>query len=255
MTVKVKVPQDGTVSGAEGARATAAVKATTLVLPPGVQASGGASDGLLTCSTGQFGFNGPLGSEEQIVGSLTENDHFNQEPITCPDAAKIGTVSIKTPLIAEELTGSVYLASQNTNPFGSPLVLYIFAEGPESKVQVKLAGEVKIDQNTGQLTSVFKNTPPVAFSELNLHLFDGPRASQSTPEVCGSYSASASLESGPTKKPNRNRRRRRRPTSSRNRSKSPPARTTRPAPRPERSPSLPTSKRAPKARRPARSAR
>ncbi len=195
MTVNVKLPQEGTVDGKEGALAESAVKKTTLTLPAGIQASGGASDGLLTCSSGQFGFSGNLGgSESSAVDALTENDHFNQEPIECPDAAKIGTVSIKTPLIEEELTGSVYLASQDTNPFGSPLVLYIFAEGPESKVQVKLAGRVEINQTTGQLTSVFDHTPPVAFSELHLHLFNGPRASQSTPEACGNYSASASFD-------------------------------------------------------------
>ncbi len=193
LTVKVKVPQESTVSGKEGELAEASIKGTTLTLPPGIQASGGASDGLLTCTGDQFGFE--LGGLGETLGALTENDHFNEAEIACPDAAKIGTVKIKTPLIEEELSGSVYLASKDTNPFNSPLVLYIFAEGPESKVQVKLAGEVKINQTTGQLTSTFENTPPVAFSELNLHLFDGPRASQSTPETCGNYSASATFES------------------------------------------------------------
>lgn len=196
MTVKVKVPQETTISGAPGALAESAVKSTSLTLPQGIQASGGAADGLLTCSSSQFGFDGEelLPGVEPALERLTENNHFNQAAITCPDAAKIGTVSIKSPLIEEELQGSVYLASKDTSPFGSPLVLYIFAEGPESKVQVKLAGEVKINQQTGQLTSVFKNTPPLAFSELNLHLFNSARSSQSTPEACGSYSAEASFE-------------------------------------------------------------
>jgi hypothetical protein len=155
--------------------------------------SAGATDGLLTCSAEGLGFEGI----ESEFSRLLENDHFNQSPVnktTCPDAAKIGTVDIETPLLDEHLTGSVYLASKDTNPFGSPLALYIFAESPVSNVQVKLAGEVQIGP-TGQLISTFSNTPPVPFSRLTLHLLDGPRASQSTPEACGTYSSTASFAS------------------------------------------------------------
>jgi hypothetical protein len=188
LTVKVHVPQETTISGTGLAESD--IKKTTLALPVGIQASGGAADGLLTCTGQQFGFNGSLESIE----ALSENDHFDTAAVKCPDAAKIGTVKIGTPLLENELTGDVYLASADTNPFGSPLVLYIFAEDEESGVQVKLAGEVHLDPNTGQLVSVFNNTPPVPFEDLTLHLLDGARASQTTPEVCGSYSASASFE-------------------------------------------------------------
>jgi hypothetical protein len=201
MTVKVKVNQDGTVSGKEGAIADATIAKTTLALPRGVQASAGAADGLLTCTSKGFGFNGgEAAGHEADEAALLENNHFDQtaivdelegEPVTeCPKAAKIGTVNIKSPLLEEELTGGVYLASENIDPLGvntpftSKLVLYIFAESKISKVQVKLAGSVQITEE-GQLVSTFDHTPPVAFSELTLHLNDGPRASESTPEECG----------------------------------------------------------------------
>ena len=48
-----------------------------------------------------------------------------------------------------------------------------------------------LDPSTGQLVSTFKNTPPQPFEKLTLHLFGGPRASQSTPPSCGAYSTSA----------------------------------------------------------------
>lgn len=167
------------------------VRSTTLTLPPGVVASGGAADGLLTCSAAGFGFEGV----ESELTRLTENDHFDEnqvEPLECPEAAKIGTVEIETPLLEEKLEGSVYLAKADTNPFESPLYLYIFAETEKSKVQVKLAGEVELGEH-GQLTSVFKDTPSLPFSKLSLHLLDGSRAAQSTPETCGEYTAQAAF--------------------------------------------------------------
>ncbi len=72
-------------------------------------------------------------------------------------------------------------------------MLYLTAEEPESGVIVKLAGKIDIDPATGQLTSTFSGAPPLPFSELELHLFDGGRASQSTPDHCGTYQASASF--------------------------------------------------------------
>src|SRR6185437_11079827 len=49
MTVKVKVPQDSTLSGAEGSLAEAGVRKTVLTLPAGVEANAGAANSLLTC--------------------------------------------------------------------------------------------------------------------------------------------------------------------------------------------------------------
>jgi hypothetical protein len=188
MTVKVHVPQDTTLASTLESNPVAEsdVKNTTVALPPGVEASPGAANGLLACSAGQFGLLGGFPESAQ-----TENTHFSPGSAECPDEAKIGSVAIHTPLLEHELTGSVYLASQNTNPFGSPLVLYIFAEDPVSGVRVKLAGTVAIDQGTGQLTSTFSQTPPVPFEDLTLTLFGGPRASQSTPSQCGTYTTKA----------------------------------------------------------------
>jgi hypothetical protein len=191
MTVNVKVPQTGTLSPTGLAEAD--VQDTKLELPQGVQASPAAAGGLLACSAGSFGFTGEEEGHPLPEATQLENDHFSPAGIACPGQAKIGTLEIHTPLLKHSLSGSVYLASQDTNPFGSPLVLYLFAEEPESAVKVKLAGEVKINEATGQLTSEFKDTPPVPFEELSLHLFGGGRASQSTPPLCGEYPSKASF--------------------------------------------------------------
>ena len=70
MTVKVKLPQETTVSGEPGALAESALKATTLTLPAGVQASGGAAIGLATCASSQIGFNGGEAFGELPVEAL-----------------------------------------------------------------------------------------------------------------------------------------------------------------------------------------
>jgi hypothetical protein len=186
--VEINLPQEGTLS-AEGL-AEADLKETTVELPEGMQAAAGAANGLQTCSAGQFGLASGLPESSQL-----ENEHLTDALPSpeCPDASKIGTVEINTPLLPNAVTGAVYLAQQNTNPFASPLVLYLIAEDPVSKVLVKLAGEVKLDQSTGRLTSTFKNTPPLPFEHLKLHLFDTERATQSTPPLCGPYTTDVSM--------------------------------------------------------------
>lgn len=196
LNVTLNVPQGPTLE--PGGLSEADVRANTVALPVGVEANAGSANQLLTCSAAQMGF--LLGASEEE--RQTENDHFSPtlpEPTLalpeppCPTESKIGTVSIKTPLLPEELTGAVYMAAQNVNPFRSPLALYIVAQAPKSKVLVKLAGEVNIDSATGQLTTTFKNTPDTPFEELKLHLFNGARASQATPAFCGTYTTKASF--------------------------------------------------------------
>ncbi|HTZ65685.1 MAG TPA: hypothetical protein VMB51_16415 [Solirubrobacteraceae bacterium] len=186
LTVAVHLPQASTVEG--DSLAEAAVNATTVTLPEDVLLNPAAAGGLAACTGGEVGL--VPGIEERLQLS---NSVFAETPWSCPQAAKVGTVRIKTPLLDHELEGAVYLASQDTNPFSTPLVLYLLVHDPVSGVQVKLAGSVSPNPLTGQLTSTFQNTPQLPFEELTLHFFDGPRASLSTPATCGSYQTQASL--------------------------------------------------------------
>jgi hypothetical protein len=185
LSVEVNVPQNTTLSATGLAEAD--VKSTTVALPEGMVANPGAANGLTVCSAAGVGFDGSLESEQ--LG----NESFNAAAAVCPQDAKVGTVNIKTPLLENELKGAVYFAEQDTNPFASPLVLYMIAEDPVSGTRVKLAGEVTLNPRTGQLVSVFRNTPPLPFESLKLHMFNGERASQSTPAFCRSYETKASF--------------------------------------------------------------
>jgi ribosomal protein S9 len=196
LNVEVKVPQNTTLSAGENAEAD--VKATTVTLPEEMMANAGSADGLGLCKTEEIGFEssleGPLAGNSdgpEAVEREAGQQAFTPDAAACPDASKVGTVKIKTPLLENELTGYVYFGSQDVDPFASPLVLYIVAEDPESGVRVKLAGEVKLDSQTGRVTSVFKNTPPLPFERLELRLNDGPRATQTTPAFCRAYPTNA----------------------------------------------------------------
>jgi len=195
LNVEVTVPQATTLSA--GGLDEADIKDTTMTLPEGLPANAGSANGLETCGVGETGFmNQEVPALNGDTGSTLEKElgeqRFTSAGVTCPDASKIGEVSVRTPLLEHELTGFVYMGEQDTDPFTSPLVLYLIAEDPVSGVLVKLAGEIQISE-TGQITSVFKETPPLPFESLKVHLFDGPRASQATPAYCRPYETKASF--------------------------------------------------------------
>ncbi|HUA73438.1 MAG TPA: hypothetical protein VL988_01635 [Solirubrobacteraceae bacterium] len=191
LDVKVKVSQAGTLTA--GALGDAAVRSATVTLPEGVMLSPSAANGLQACSEQQIGYQGE-GAQDPFAPGALEPLRFSSDPAHCPEASKLGTVRVKTPLLAEELTGNVYLAAQEANPFGSLIALYIVAENQKLGLRVKLAGQGSLNEVTGQVSTSFAETPQVPFEELEVKLFGGPRGSLSTPSACGSYAATASFE-------------------------------------------------------------
>lgn len=183
LNVDVHVPQDS-VLVANGL-AESNVKDITVTLPEGMQINPAGADGLEACSEGQVGF---LGKDS--LGTA----HFTPTltgPF-CPNAAKIATATIHSPLLPNPLSGAVYLAAQNQNPFGSLIALYIAVEDPISGSVVKLPGEVSLSP-TGQVTTTFLNNPQLAFEDAELHFFGGERAPLATPSHCGTYTVKATF--------------------------------------------------------------
>jgi hypothetical protein len=154
--------------------ATSDLKGAVVTLPEGVTVNPSAANGLQACSPAQIALESPT-------------------PAACPPASKIGNVQVETPLLEHPLPGGVYLAAQEDNPFGSLLAIYIAVDDPITGVVVKLAGEVKLNPETGQLTTTFKQNPQLPFENFKLEFFGGPHAALVTPQACGTYATTTDL--------------------------------------------------------------
>ncbi len=173
LNVDLHVPQEATQNPVGLAEAD--VKNTKVALPVGVQISPAAAGGLLACSPAQIGL------------------HDAEAP-SCPDASKVGTVEVNTPLLPEPLKGGAYLAEQDENPFGSLLALYVVAEDPVAGVLIKVAGQISLDPVTGRLVTTFEETPQFPFTDFKLDFFGTDRAPLTSPGLCGTYTTEASIE-------------------------------------------------------------
>jgi hypothetical protein len=190
LNLDVKVPQQTTLQ-AEGL-GEADIKTTIVSLPEGLSLNPAAANGLQACSEAQVGYL-ENGGVDPFAPGAAEPARFSNEPVACPQSSKLGIVHIKTPLLNQELEGAVYLAAQDANPFGSLLALYIVAENPALGLRVKLAGETQLNEQTGQITTNFQDTPQVPIEELKLQLFGGAHAPLSTPASCGNYTTTSTF--------------------------------------------------------------
>ncbi len=145
-----------------------------VTLPAGVAVNPSSANGLAACSPAQIELHGP-------------------EPAMCPDAAKIGSVEVDTPLLEHPLKGGVYVATPYDNPFDSLLAIYIALSDPERGVVVKLAGHVEADPQTGQLTTTFDENPQLPFEDFKLDFFGGPAAALRTPATCGTFTTTSDM--------------------------------------------------------------
>ncbi|MGH2852777.1 MAG: hypothetical protein ACRDLF_01100 [Solirubrobacteraceae bacterium] len=167
--VDLRVPQN---EGAEGI-ATADLRDATIKMPAGVVLSPSAATGLVSCSEAQVG----LGTEQ---------------PVECPNASKLGVVSLTTPALFHELKGFLYLGGPPSGPIAKPpFTVYLTLAG--EGVLVKIKGTATPDSVTGQITTIFDKNPELPFSELKLQLTGGSRATVANPRVCGEYHAESTL--------------------------------------------------------------
>jgi hypothetical protein len=169
------------------------LRQAVVTLPKGVAVNPAGANGLSACSPAQVG----------LISAPDAPVAFDAGPAECPAAALIGSAEVDTPAVDHTLKGGVYVATPHQNPFKSLLAIYIAVADQESGVVVKLAGQVRADPQTGQLTTIFDEAPQQPFEDFKLHFFGGVAAALRTPPTCGGYESTAVLtpwsapESGP----------------------------------------------------------
>ena len=174
LDVGMHFPQDGLLD--PDGLATAHLKTAVVTLPEGLTINPAAAGGLQACSDADL-----------RLHSL--------EPISCPDASKVGIATATTPLLAEALSGSVYIRTQNSmDPeSGEMFRIALVLENRERGISVRLPGEVRANAQTGRLTALFDNNPQLPVSDIELKIKDGSRAPLATPKACGTHEIATQL--------------------------------------------------------------
>jgi hypothetical protein len=172
------VQDEGLTSSKEGAVAGSDIEKAVVTLPEGFTANPSLAEGLEVCSE----------------ADLARETAFSEPGAGCPNAAKVGSVEIETPLLEGKLLkGAVYIAKPYENPFNSLLALYIVIKNPELGISVVQAAKVTPDPLTGQLLTTTEEMPQLPFSHFRLHFREGGRSPLISPPTCGSHEVKAVL--------------------------------------------------------------
>jgi len=173
----LEVKDEGLTNPSEEATAHSDIRKVEVTLPEGFTTNPAIAEGLEVCTEAQ------LASEKAK----------SPPGAGCPNASKIGTVEVETPLLEENVNGSLFIAKPYENPFDSLLALYIVIKNPTLGIVVKQALEVKPDPVTGRLTTVAEDLPQLPFSSFRLHFREGARSPLATPPACGTHNVIATL--------------------------------------------------------------
>lgn len=174
----LEVVDEGLTNPDPEARANSDIRKAVVTLPEGFTANPALAEGLATCS------------EADLARERADSGQGNG----CPNASKIGSVEVETPLLENKsINGSLYIATPYENPFSSLLALYMVIRNEELGILVRQPLEVKPDPVTGQLTTVADDLPQLPFSHFRLHFREGARSPLATPAACGNHEVKADL--------------------------------------------------------------
>jgi hypothetical protein len=164
LDVDIHIPQNLDPDGL----ATPPLKRARVTLPEGMTINPSSATGLDACTDAQL----------QLA---------SRNSVACPDAAKIGTVRVDTPLLKNPLSGSVYVRAQASDDpaSGDMFRIALVLENKERGLLMKLPGSVKVNPGTGRIETVFDNNPQLPVSRIQLSLKAGDRAPLATPATCG----------------------------------------------------------------------
>ena len=158
-----------------------------VTLPRGMTINPSQAEGLETCTEAQL-------KAESPYLAPGEGPTYTPPSERCPEASKIGTVEVETPILEDQLLkGSVYVATPYENRFGTLIALYVVIRDPGLGIVLKLPLKVEPDPQSGQLVTTSEEIPPFPFSRFKLHLREGGRSPLITPPGCGSFETKALL--------------------------------------------------------------
>jgi hypothetical protein len=166
LDANLTLPQNETVEG----NATAALRRAVVTLPKGMTVAAGAAAGLTACSDAQVGLGG-------------------EGPAACPSSSKIGTARFISPALSEPVQGFIYQREPET---GHLLRIWLVVD--DLGLHLKIPGNVETDPVSGQLTSIFSDTPQLPVESISLDFRDGARAPLANPSTCGLYLTDYVLE-------------------------------------------------------------
>ncbi|MGC1165133.1 MAG: hypothetical protein WA862_03410, partial [Solirubrobacterales bacterium] len=153
------------------------IRKAVVTLPEGFTTNPSLAEGLNVCSE----------------ADLERESAFSAPGAGCPNASKIGTVEVETPLLDENVNGALFIAKPYENPFGTLLALYMVIKNPNLGIIVTQALKVETDPLTGRITTTADNLPQLPFSHFRLHFREGTRSPLATPPACGSHEVRAQL--------------------------------------------------------------
>jgi len=174
-SVEVELPHQTESNGED--QETSHLRTATVTLPAGMGLNPSAANGLEACTDAQ-------------LGKGTRN------PVACPAASKIGTVTVDTaPLPEGPIGGNVYLGQQlSRDPTsGQEYRIFVDIESQRYGLSVRLIGNTKADPQTGRLTTTFADNPQVPFDTFTIDFDDGPQAPLTSPPICGPHTATSQM--------------------------------------------------------------
>lgn len=164
-----------------GKLASSQVRKALLTLPVGMTLNPSVGNGLGVCTPAQY-----------------EAEALDTPPgAGCPNASKLGDVTVQTPLFETTVKGSLYLAQPFHNPTNSLIALYIVARSPARGVFIKVPGSASTDSGSGQLVATFEDLPQLPYTRFTVRLREGHRAPLITPATCGAYNTRTALTPWP----------------------------------------------------------
>jgi hypothetical protein len=174
----LQIDDEGLVSNKPEARAKSRIRRVVVTLPEGMTANPSLAEGLEVCSEAQL-------AKETLSSAPGEG---------CPQASKIGTIEVDSPLVPETVDGALYQAEPFANLAEDSLIaFYIVLENRKLGILVKQPVKVEADPRTGQLRATTDEIPQLPFSSFQLKFREGGRSPLITPPSCGTHTVRAQI--------------------------------------------------------------